>query len=153
MSAVMAAKLRAAKIIIAVDLQPQRLELAKKLGATHTVLGSDPDVVAQIQKISGKNGVDYSVDCAGIPQVVEKALDCLGTRGKGATVGAPTPGVRAGVDVFSHLVMGRQYLECCEGDSDTQKVRRSLSWSGGFEANSSSSSRISLSSTPKAAFP
>ncbi|KAL3487198.1 chaperonin 10-like protein [Aspergillus germanicus] len=121
MSAVMAAKLRDAKIIIAVDLQPQRLELAKKLGATHTVVGSDPDVVAQIQAISGKNGVDYSVDCAGIPQVVEKALDCLGTRGKGATVGAPTPGVRAGVDVFSHLVMGRQYLGCCEGDSDTQK--------------------------------
>jgi Zn-dependent alcohol dehydrogenase len=122
MSAVMAAKLRDAKIIIAVDLQPQRLELAKKLGATHTVVGSDPDVVSQIQAISGKNGVDYSVDCAGIPQVVEKALDCLGTRGKGATVGAPTPGVRAGVDVFSHLVMGRQYLGCCEGDSDTQKV-------------------------------
>ncbi|KAL3457461.1 chaperonin 10-like protein [Aspergillus heterothallicus] len=120
MSAVMAAKLRDAQIIIAVDLQPQRLELAKKLGATHTVIGSDPDVVAQIQKISGKNGVDYSVDCAGIPQVVEKALDCLGTRGKGATVGAPTPGVRAGVDVFSHLVMGRQYLGCCEGDSNTQ---------------------------------
>ncbi|KAL4790370.1 chaperonin 10-like protein [Aspergillus venezuelensis] len=121
MSAVMAAKLRNAKIIIAVDLQPQRLEAAKKLGATHAVNGGDADVVAQIQKISGKNGVDYSVDCAGVPQVVEKALDCLGTRGKGATVGAPTPGVRAGVDVFSHLVMGRQYLGCCEGDSETQK--------------------------------
>ncbi|CBF71503.1 hypothetical protein AN6808.2 [Aspergillus nidulans FGSC A4] len=93
--------LRNAKTIIAIDLQPQRLELAKKLGATHAVLGSDTDVVAQIQKISGSNGVDNSVDCA--------------------TVGAPTPGVRAGVDVFSHLVMGRQYLGCCEGDSDTQK--------------------------------
>ncbi|KAL2823565.1 chaperonin 10-like protein [Aspergillus cavernicola] len=121
MSAVMAAKSRGAKIIVAVDLQPQRLELAKKLGATHTVIGSDSDVVAQIQAISGRNGVDYSVDCAGIPQVVEKALDCLGTRGKGATVGAPTPGVRAGVDIFSHLVMGRQYLGCCEGDSNPQK--------------------------------
>ncbi|KAL3474417.1 chaperonin 10-like protein [Aspergillus californicus] len=120
MSAVMAAKMRGATTIIAVDLQPQRLELAKKLGATHTVIGSDSDVVAQIQAISGSNGVNYSVDCAGIPQVVEKALDCLGTRGKGATVGAPTPGVRAGVDVFSHLVLGRQYLGCCEGDSNTQ---------------------------------
>ncbi|KAL6230732.1 hypothetical protein BDW75DRAFT_234185 [Aspergillus navahoensis] len=121
MSAIMAAKVRNARTIIAIDLQPQRLELAKKLGATHTVVGSDHDVVAQIRKISGSNGVDYSVDCAGIPQVVEKALDCLGTRGKGATVGAPTPGARAGVDVFSHLVMGRQYFGCCEGDSNMQK--------------------------------
>lgn len=122
MSAVMAAKMRGASVIIAVDLQTQRLELAKELGATHAVIGSDDDVVAQIQKISESNGVDYSVDCAGIPSVVEKALDCLGTRGKAATVGAPAPGKRAGVDVFAHLVMGRQYIGCCEGDSDPEKV-------------------------------
>ncbi|KAJ5350817.1 hypothetical protein N7541_008544 [Penicillium brevicompactum] len=122
MSAVMAAKMRGASVIIAVDLQTQRLELAKELGATHAVIGSDEDVVAQIQKISGSNGVDYSVDCAGIPSVVEKALDCLGTRGKAATVGAPAPGKRAGVDVFAHLVMGRQYIGCCEGDSDPQTM-------------------------------
>ncbi|CAG8939281.1 unnamed protein product [Penicillium salamii] len=122
MSAVMAAKMRGASIIIAIDLQTERLELAKQLGATHGVIGSDEDVVAQIQKISGSNGVNYSVDCAGIPSVVEKALDCLGTRGKGATVGAPAPGKRAGVDVFAHLVMGRQYIGCCEGDSDPQQM-------------------------------
>jgi Zn-dependent alcohol dehydrogenase len=122
MSAVMAAKMRGARIIIAVDLQPQRLELAKKLGATHGVIGSDHDIVTQIQNITGTNGVDYSVDCAGVPQVVEKALDCLGTRGKAATVGAPSPGQRAGVDVFSHLVNGRQYIGCCEGDSVPQTV-------------------------------
>ncbi|KAI9367697.1 chaperonin 10-like protein [Aspergillus egyptiacus] len=121
MSAVLAAKLRDAKVIVAVDLQPQRLELAKKLGATHTILGSDDDLVAQIQKISGKNGVDYSLDCVGFPQVVENALDCLGTCGKGATVGVPSPGVRAGVDICSYLVLGRQYLGCCEGDSNPQK--------------------------------
>lgn len=122
MSAVMAAKVREAKVIIAVDLHPRRLELAKELGATHTVIGSDDDVIGQIQQITGSNGVDYSVDCAGVPQVVEKALDCLGTRGKAATVGAPAPGKRAGVDIFSHLVMGRQYIGCCEGDSVPQRV-------------------------------
>ena len=123
MSAVMAAKMRGASVIIAVDLELERLKLAEKLGATHTVVGSDENVVAQIQAISGSNGVDYSVDCAGIPSVVEKALDCLGTRGKAATVGAPAPGKRAGVDVFAQLVMGRQYIGCCEGDSDPQKVQ------------------------------
>lgn len=122
MSAVMASKIREARVIIAIDLQPQRLELAKKLGATHTIIGSDEDVVAQIQKICGSNGVDYSVDCAGVPRVVETAIDCLGTLGKAATVGAPAPGQRAGVDIFAHLIMGRQYLGCCEGDSLPQKA-------------------------------
>ncbi|KAJ5099222.1 hypothetical protein N7532_006223 [Penicillium argentinense] len=59
------------------DLQPQRLELAKKPGATHAVVGSDEDAVAQIQKITGSSGVDYFIGCAGVPQVVEKALECL----------------------------------------------------------------------------
>ncbi|KAJ6099701.1 hypothetical protein N7467_001236 [Penicillium canescens] len=113
-------------LIIAVDLQPQRLELAKELRATHAVVGSDEDVVAQIQKISGSNCVDYCVDCAGIPQVVEKALDCLGTYGNAATVGAPEAGKRAGVDVFAHLVMGRQYIGCYEGDSIPGKICRML---------------------------
>ncbi|KFY69267.1 hypothetical protein V498_10502, partial [Pseudogymnoascus sp. VKM F-4517 (FW-2822)] len=122
MSAVMAAEIREARVIIAIDLQPQRLELAKKLGATHTIIGSDEDVVAQIQKICGSNGVDYSVDCAGVPRVVETAIDCLGTLGKAATVGAPAPGQRAGVDIFAHLIMGRQYLGCREGDSLPQKA-------------------------------
>lgn len=66
--------------------------------------------------------MDYSVDCAGVPQVVEKALDCLGTRGMAATVVAPAPEKRAGVNVFSHLVMGHQYIGCCEGDSVPQTI-------------------------------
>jgi Zn-dependent alcohol dehydrogenase len=64
------------------------------------------------------------VDCAGIPQVVKKLSDFFETRGKSVTVGAPAPGKCAGVDVFAHLVMGRQYIGCCEGDSVPGKVCR-----------------------------
>lgn len=121
-AAVMAAKLRNAGVIVAVDLLPQRLELAKKLGATHTFLGSDPELVQQVQTACGRNGARYAVDCTGVPSVVETAISCLGTRGLAATVGAPAPGKRAGVDIFSHLVMGRGYVGCCEGDGVPQKV-------------------------------
>jgi Zn-dependent alcohol dehydrogenase len=124
MGAVMAVNIRGASLIIAVDLQSRRLKLAKKLGASHAVVGLDEDVFAQIQKISRSNGVDYTVDCAGIPQVVEKVLDCLGTRGKAATVSIPAPGKRAGVDLFAHLVMGRQCIRCCEGHIVPGKICR-----------------------------
>lgn len=89
MSAVLAAKMRGAKEIIAVDLQQTRLDLAAKLGATQTLLGDDPELVSKIQKLSPPNGVHYAVDCSGIPAVVENMVDCLGTLGKAATVGAP----------------------------------------------------------------
>lgn len=90
MSAIMAAKIRGAKEIIAVDIQQSRLDLAKKLGATQVVLGNDLDLIAKIQKVAPPNGVHYAVDCSGVPRVIETMVDCLGTRGKAASVGAPS---------------------------------------------------------------
>lgn len=90
MSAVMAAKIRGAKEIIAIDLQQSRLDLAKKLGATHGVLGNEPQLIEKIQQIAPPNGVDYAVDCSGVPSVVDKMIQCLGTRGAATSVGAPT---------------------------------------------------------------
>lgn len=90
MSAIMAAKLRNAKSIIAVDLQQSRLDLAIALGATDAILGSDSDIIEKIQRISSKNGVDCAVDCSGVPAVIETMIKCLGTRGKAVTLGAPS---------------------------------------------------------------
>lgn len=94
MSAIMVAKMRGAKEIIAIDLQQSRLDLATTLGATSTILGNDPRLIAKVTRLSPPNGVHYAVDCSGVPAVVEKMIDCLGTRGKAATVGAPAVGLR-----------------------------------------------------------
>ncbi|KHN93942.1 alcohol dehydrogenase [Metarhizium album ARSEF 1941] len=117
MSAIMAAKMRRAGVIIAIDLQQSRLDLASQLGATHTVLGNAPDILAQIRQLAPPNGVDYAVDCTGVPAVIETMIEALGSRGHAASVGAPTPGKKTGVDIFAHVVHGRRYSGCCEGDS------------------------------------
>ncbi|KAK4209440.1 putative alcohol dehydrogenase [Rhypophila decipiens] len=117
MASVMAAAFSKCKTIIAVDLQPSRLELAKKLGATHGVIGSDKDVVEQIRRIAGTNGVNYAVDCTGVPAVVRIMIDSLGTLGRAATVGAPGPGKTVAVDIMEQLTFGKEYVGCCEGDS------------------------------------
>lgn len=117
MAAVMAAKLRGAKTIIAIDLQPTRLELAKEMGATHGILGSDSNVLQQIREICPPNGVDFAVDCAGVPAVIRTMIDALGTRGRAATVGAPGLGKTVAVDISEHLTYGKEYIGCSEGDS------------------------------------
>lgn len=122
MAAIMAGKIRGASQIIAVDLQPSRLELAKALGATSVINGGDEDVVQQIQKLCPPNGVSFAAECTGVPKVVGTMVDCLGTKGRGATIGAPGPGKRAEIDIFSHLVLGREYVGCCEGDSNAKEV-------------------------------
>ncbi|CAH0018600.1 unnamed protein product [Clonostachys rhizophaga] len=124
LSCIMAAKLRGADPVIAIDVSPARLELAKELGATHTILSADKaiDLPAEIRKISGGNGVFRAADCSGVPAVIEQMISSLGSRGKAATVGAPAPGRCVKVEVFSHIVKGTHYIGCCEGDSDPAKM-------------------------------
>ncbi|SCO87564.1 related to zinc-containing long-chain alcohol dehydrogenase [Fusarium oxysporum] len=110
LSCIMAAKLRAASPIITIDVNQARLELAKELGATNTILSGDKtlDVPEEIRRISGGNGVFRAADCSGIPVVIEQMIKSLGSRGKATTVGSPAPGVCAKIDIFSAH---------CEGDT------------------------------------
>lgn len=124
MAAIMAGKIRGAKTIIAVDLQPSRLELAKRMGATHGILGT-ADVVAEIRKICPPVGVNFAIDCTGNVKVIQNMIKALGTRGRAATVGATGFGVDIGVDVMDHLTYGKEYVGCCEGDSLPSEVSKS----------------------------
>lgn len=113
-----------AQTIIAVDLQPSRLEVALNIGATHALVGSDSDIVQQIRSIcQPHNGVAFALDCSGAVPVIENMIDSLATRGRAVSVGAPDPIKRVSVNVFSHLTLGRQYVGCHQGDSVSSEVR------------------------------
>lgn len=120
--AIMACKLRQAKEIIAIDIQPSRLELAKDLGATATINSSEGDVAEQIRTICGTNGVERALDCSGVAKIIETMIESLGTRGKACSVGSNKPGTRISIDVHEHFVKGTQYVGSHQGDSDPQKV-------------------------------
>ncbi|KAF5597360.1 C2H2 transcription factor [Fusarium pseudoanthophilum] len=119
MAAVMAAKARKASKIIAIDLQPERLKLAKELGATDGVLGPDQEyIIKAIKNICPPLGVDFAVDCTGVPSIIETMVASLGMRGRAATVGAPGGNAQAKIDIMSHLTYGKEYVGCSEGDSN-----------------------------------
>lgn len=122
MAAIMAAKLQAAHTIIGVDINDGRLEVARSLGATHTLKGSDSNLVEKIKEICGGDGVRYAVDCTGIPAMIEQMIEALGNTGKAATIGAAAPGTKACVDIFKHITCGKQYVGCNLGNSVPQQV-------------------------------
>lgn len=123
LSAIMAANIRKAKEIIAVDIQPSRLELARELGATKTINSTEvDDVLQEIRRICPPSGVNYALDCSGILKVIETMVDSLAPCGRACSAGAPTPGKRASIDVFSHLVMGKEYVGCHQGGSIAKEV-------------------------------
>lgn len=116
LSAVMAARVTGATTIIAVDVVPSRLELARELGATHTVNSRETDPVATVRKISG-GGVEYALESSGRPQVLRQAIDALAIRGTCGIVGAPALGTEASFDVNGVMTTGKRILGIIEGDS------------------------------------
>ncbi|KAK1148965.1 hypothetical protein N8T08_007640 [Aspergillus melleus] len=121
MAGVMAGVMAGASTIIAVDLNEGRLALASELGATHVIDGKSEDVEGQIKRICEPgNGAQFAMDGTGVPRVIETMVKCLGTKGRAATVGAPKPGSTVAIDVFQHLIMGREYVGSTEGDVDAR---------------------------------
>lgn len=114
LSAIMAAKIVGCKTIIAVDVHDSRLELAKELGATHTLNGTKVDVVKEIKELT-KGGTKYAVDTTGVPPVVRQCLQALRPLGTAAIVGV-TPEMN--IDVHNDIMAeGKTMMGVIEGDA------------------------------------
>ncbi|CAL66687.1 Zn-dependent alcohol dehydrogenase [Christiangramia forsetii] len=74
LSVINACKISGASRIIAVDINPKKLELAKKFGATKIVLAEKTDkglnkIAEQIKTIFDGRGADYAFECTAIPEL------------------------------------------------------------------------------------
>jgi S-(hydroxymethyl)glutathione dehydrogenase/alcohol dehydrogenase len=95
LGAVVGCALAGAERIIAVDLSEERLELARRYGATDMLVAGD-DVVQQIVEMTGGFGADYTFEATGRVEVMGQAVEAarvgwgvctvLGVAGKGETL-------------------------------------------------------------------
>lgn len=118
LAAIMAASLAGAAIIIAVDINPERLKLAKELGATHTVNGKEEDARQKIRRLA-PGGVDYVVEVTARPEMLETALDVLAMPGEIALIGGAPAGAKAPLDL-NLLLNGRSVRGVIQGDAVPQ---------------------------------
>jgi S-(hydroxymethyl)glutathione dehydrogenase/alcohol dehydrogenase len=84
----------AAHPIIGIDLHDHKLELARKLGATHTLNARQGDLREEIRKIAGAQGVDVAVENTGVADVIEMAYETTGPQGRVILVGVPPKAAR-----------------------------------------------------------
>ena len=85
-AAVLVAKARGASVI-AVDMVPHRLALAKKLGADHVIDISEANALDMIRDLTGGRGAEVCIDCSGNSGGENLALDAAARLGKVAFVG------------------------------------------------------------------
>ncbi|AWT52123.1 alcohol dehydrogenase 1 [Mycolicibacterium smegmatis MKD8] len=98
LACVQGARLAGASRIVAVDVVAEKLELARKLGATDAVDASaTDDVVAAMREVL-PDGYDYVFDAIGKIATTEQAIAALGLGGAAVIVGLPPQGERASFD-------------------------------------------------------
>jgi aryl-alcohol dehydrogenase len=119
LGALMAAKALGCDPIIAVDLNPKRLETAIELGATHTINPKEtPDLLWTVQEMAAP-GLHYSFDAVGVGPVIKQALESLRSPGHCVTVGFQGLENEITIDQ-GHLLVGRTLSGVVEGDADPQ---------------------------------
>jgi alcohol dehydrogenase len=73
--------------LIVVDLDDHRLEVAKKLGATHVVNSGDGKAVEKVRALTGGKGVDVAIEAVGTPTTFDLCQDIVAAGGHVANVG------------------------------------------------------------------
>ena len=107
LGAVAGCRLAGAERIVAVDLSPARLELARGQGATDTLVGG-PDTVATILEMTGGFGADYTFEATGNVAVMRQAVESA-RMGWGLCTVAGVAGRGETLDIIPrYLITGRR---------------------------------------------
>jgi S-(hydroxymethyl)glutathione dehydrogenase/alcohol dehydrogenase len=102
--------------VIAVDLRPDRLAAARRMGATHLFQADTCDPVAQIRSLC-PGGADFAVEASGRPLAMRQALECVRSQGGTAVVaGNAHHGERIELDP-GQLNQGKRLLGTWGGDN------------------------------------
>lgn len=117
LSAIMAAKAANAGRIIAVDVNPDRLALARELGADDVIDARTADPVAAIRDLTG-GGVDFVLNTTDQLEVYQQGIAALGTKGVFAFV--TSPGGDLPLRLSDLMLGGRSIRGVVQGDSEPQ---------------------------------
>ncbi len=93
-AAVLGAVLNGARTIIAVDIDPRKLEWARQFGATHVINSREADPVEGIRALTEGNGADVVIEAIGRPETYQQAFYARDLAGTVVLVGVPTPEMR-----------------------------------------------------------
>jgi S-(hydroxymethyl)mycothiol dehydrogenase len=105
-SVIQGARIAGATTIIAVDIDPQKLEWAKGFGATHTVNASEVDPVEEVKRLTNGHGVNFSFEAVGTPAVLKQALFSRDLAGTCVLIGVPGPGPRLEMELQQLFDLG-----------------------------------------------
>jgi len=96
---VQVARAAGADPIIAIDVSDEKLEAARRLGATHVVNSSGTDAAAAVRELTGGRGVDVAFEALGHPATFAQAVRTLADGGRMVAIGIGAGSAAAEVEI------------------------------------------------------
>jgi S-(hydroxymethyl)mycothiol dehydrogenase len=115
-AAIAGARLAGANVVIGVDVDDRKLELAREFGATHTVNSRANDPVEAIRAVTDGNGADVCIEAVGRPEVLEQAFYARDLAGTVVQVGVPDPTMRIELPMIDFFGRGGALKPSWYGD-------------------------------------
>ncbi|MFJ5711232.1 Zn-dependent alcohol dehydrogenase [Streptomyces sp. NPDC093105] len=112
-----AARIAGASTIVAVDVSPEKEELARAAGATEYVVASET-TAREIRKLTGGNGVDVAVECVGRAVTIRTAWESTRRGGRTTVVGIGGKDQQVSFHALEIFHWGRTLAGCVYGNSD-----------------------------------
>ncbi|WP_293770600.1 S-(hydroxymethyl)mycothiol dehydrogenase [uncultured Corynebacterium sp.] len=150
MAAVAGAVLAGASTVIAVDLDPAKLETARQFGATHTIEGagkSEEEIIEAVRALTGGFGTDVAIDAVGIPATTRQAFYSRDLAGRTVMVGVPNLTSRFDVPAIDFFGRGGSLKSSWYGDCLPERdfpMYVDLSLQGRFPLQDFVSERVGL---------
>ena len=115
-AAVLGARLAGARKIIAVDVDPGKLEWARGFGATDVINSREADPVKGIRELTEGNGADVVIEAVGRPETYTQAFYARDLAGTVVLVGVPTPDMRLELPLLDFFGRGGALKSSWYGD-------------------------------------
>ncbi|MFJ7296319.1 Zn-dependent alcohol dehydrogenase [Streptomyces collinus] len=152
LAALQAARIAGASKIVAVDVSAEKEELARAAGATDYVVASDT-TAREIRGLTGKQGVDVAVECAGRAVTIRTAWDSTRRGGRTTVVGIGGKDQQVTFNALEIFHWGRTLSGCVYGNSDPARDLPVLAGhirAGRLDLNALVTEHISLDGIPAA---
>jgi S-(hydroxymethyl)mycothiol dehydrogenase len=115
-AAIAGAVLAGAERVIGVDVDARKLDLARRLGATHTVDATAHDPIEAVRDLTGGFGADVVIDAVGRPETYRQAFYARDLAGTVVLVGVPTPQMRLELPLLDFFARGGALKSSWYGD-------------------------------------
>ncbi|GGQ94142.1 Zn-dependent alcohol dehydrogenase [Streptomyces asoensis] len=147
-----AARIAGASAIVAVDVSPEKEELARAAGATEYMVASDR-TARDVRALTGGQGVDVAVECVGRAVTIRTAWESTRRGGRTTVVGIGGKDQQVTFNALELFHWGRTLSGCVYGNSDPAKDLPVLAdhiRAGRFDLGALVTERITLEDIPQA---